>query len=319
MKSTLVREGIVFVMTATAVIISCTPTRTLAPPEDADRVAAGPEPVIPVVIVSRPPAQPQDAEAPVTRPERCPAGMLPVTGTYCGAVEHRCLEGRTVSMTAVTPGGMRTVSASQPVHCPNGCATPYFCDKFVKGHAVCKGKETPKQFCVDDYEYPNKVGETPMVMVTWIDADKLCKAQGKRLCGDDEWTLACEGQERRPYSYGWERDASKCNIDKTWRAPNTVALFSRNKDVAAAELAKLDQRVPIGSTPDCVSPYGIHDMNGNVDEWTRNVTHGGRPYVSLFKGGHWAGARNRCRPDTDAHGPDFAFYAEGFRCCADMK
>ena len=51
-------------------------------------------------------------------------------------------------------------------------------------------------------------------MKTWYEAQDACQAQGKRLCGDSEWTLACEGQERLPYPYGYDRDAEACNIDK---------------------------------------------------------------------------------------------------------
>jgi formylglycine-generating enzyme required for sulfatase activity len=62
------------------------------------------------------------------------------------------------------------------------------------------------------------------------------------------------------------------------------------------------------------------DMGGNVDEWAVNVTLGGKPYKSIFKGGHWcSGARNRCRPTTESHDETTAYYAEGFRCCADPK
>ena len=61
-------------------------------------------------------------------------------------------------------------------------------------------------------------------------------------------------------------------------------------------------------------------MGGNVDEWTVNVTLAGKPYKSMFKGGHWAkGARNRCRPTTESHDESTFYYAEGFRCCADPK
>jgi len=68
------------------------------------------------------------------------------------------------------------------------------------------------------------------------------------------------------------------------------------------------------------------DMGGNVDEWAVNVTGHGKPYQSIFKGGHWVGggergggARNRCRPATDSHNEVTAYYAEGFRCCADPR
>lgn len=59
----------------------------------------------------------------------------------------------------------------------------------------------------------------------------------------------------------------------------------------------------------------MYDMVGNVDEWTTSVVTGERP--SILKGGYWGRVRDRCRPSTRAHGEDFAFYQQGFRCCAD--
>jgi formylglycine-generating enzyme required for sulfatase activity len=158
-----------------------------------------------------------------------------------------------------------------------------------------------------------------MVMVTWYEARRLCEVQGKRLCGDDEWTLACEGPQRLPYPYGWARDPTVCNIDHLWIAPNDDLLANRAAPAAEiqAELDRLSQRVPSGSMPKCKSPYGVMDMTGNVDEWAVNVTLDGKPFHSLFKGGHWvSGARNRCRPVTVSHDETTAYYAEGFRCCA---
>ena len=40
-------------------------------------------------------------------------------------------------------------------------------------------------------------------MKSWYAARDACSAQGKRLCGESEWTLACEGEEHLPYPYGY--------------------------------------------------------------------------------------------------------------------
>jgi formylglycine-generating enzyme required for sulfatase activity len=60
--------------------------------------------------------------------------------------------------------------------------------------------------------------------------------------------------------------------------------------------------------------FGVYDLIGNVDEWTRSAVRG-RP--SILKGGYWGPVRTRCRPTTRAHGESHAFYQQGFRCCAD--
>jgi formylglycine-generating enzyme required for sulfatase activity len=173
------------------------------------------------------------------------------------------------------------------------------------------GKLAARHFCIDRYEYPNKPGELPKLMVSWYQAKDLCAAQGKRLCGDSEWTLACEGHGHSPYPYGRVRDDKACNIDKPHRMPNTVAIADPR--TRAAEVARLDQREPSGSRAGCVSPFGVFDMTGNVDEWVVNEM--GTPYQSGLKGGYWGPVRTRCRPMTTAHNEDFFFYQIGFRCC----
>ncbi|HHH27876.1 MAG TPA: hypothetical protein ENK57_05980 [Polyangiaceae bacterium] len=81
----------------------------------------------------------------------------------------------------------------------------------------------------------------------------------------------------------------------------------------AVELSKLDQRVAIGSTRDCTSPFGAHDLNGNVNEWV--VRQGVEPKRSGLKGGWWGPARSRCRPMVTAHDESYVGYEVGFRCC----
>jgi hypothetical protein len=217
----------------------------------------------------------------------CPAGMVMVEGDYCPWVEQKCL---------------RWLDPETKMRCAEFAATE-----------GCVGKTVHKRFCIDQYEWPNKVGEKPVVMKTWYEARDACQSIGKRLCGDSEWTLACEGQERLPYPYGLARDASACNIDKPHPEPNEKALA--NPLTRDAEVARLDQRDASGAREKCVSAYGVHDMTGNVDEWVVNES--GRPYQSGLKGGYWGPVRTRCRPMTTAHFEQFAFYQIGFRCCAD--
>ncbi len=240
--------------------------------------------------------------APTDAGMACPSQMIEVHGNYCTDLVHHCIKGG------------RTNTGEE-----TGEPEPFYCDVYQTGYAKCVGKQEPKHFCIDAFEYPNQAGAIPMVMVSWYEARRLCEIQGKRLCGDDEWTLACEGPEGLPYPYGWARDHTACNIDHLWIRPNDELLANRSAPPAEiqAEINRLSQRVPSGSMPRCKSPYGVMDMTGNVDEWAVNVTLKGKPYQSTFKGGHWmSAARNRCRPVTATHDESTAYYAEGFRCCA---
>lgn len=224
--------------------------------------------------------------------ERCPEGMVEVEGEYCPNVEQKCLR-------YIDPAGV----------------FPRRCAEFAPT-SQCMGKTIKKHFCIDRYEWPNKPGEDPVVMKTWYEARDACASIGKRLCGDTEWTVACEGQERLPYPYGYERSAEACNIDKPHPAVNERALGSSDPKVREAEAKRLWQGEPSGSRSACVSPYGVFDMTGNVDEWVVNES--GQPYRSGLKGGYWGPVRDRCRPMTTVHSEGFSFYQIGFRCCSDV-
>jgi len=222
----------------------------------------------------------------------CPDGMLEVEGDYCPEIEQKCNR-------YIDPEGV----------------FPRRCAEFAPT-SKCTGKTAKKHFCIDRFEWPNKAGENPVVMKTWYEAKDACGAIGKRLCGDSEWTVACEGQERLPYPYGYDRNSEACNIDKPHPDVNEKALGSSDPKVRDAEAKRLWQGEPSGSRASCVSPYGVYDMTGNVDEWVVNEE--GKPYKSGLKGGYWGPVRDRCRPMTTVHAEGFSFYQIGFRCCSDV-
>jgi hypothetical protein len=222
----------------------------------------------------------------------CPDGMLEVEGDWCPEVDQKCLR-------YIDPEGV----------------FPRRCAEFAPT-SKCIGKTTKKHFCIDRFEYPNKAGENPVVMKTWYEARDTCSGLGKRLCGDSEWTVACEGQDRLPYPYGYDRNADACNIDKPHPDVNEKALGSSDPKVRDAEAKRLWQGEPSGSRSSCVSPYGVFDMTGNVDEWVVNES--GQPFKSGLKGGYWGPVRDRCRPETTVHAEGFSFYQIGFRCCSDV-
>ncbi|HEY5957650.1 MAG TPA: SUMF1/EgtB/PvdO family nonheme iron enzyme, partial [Polyangiaceae bacterium] len=219
----------------------------------------------------------------------CNPGMRLVDGEYCSVLAHRCIEPFTDSSGR--------------------------CKRYAAG-VRCFPPVIALRFCIDEFEYPNRWGEKPTVMVTFEQAQQACQSEGKRLCTAREWTLACEGPERFPYPNGLERDATACNIDRPHRFPDVTALD--NPATRDRELDRLDQRSPSGSKPNCVSRYGVQDLVGNVDEWV--VPDGpeeaaGFGAKTALKGGYFGPVRARCRPSTPSHGPTFRFYQVGFRCC----
>lgn len=223
----------------------------------------------------------------------CPSDMVEVEGEYCPEVDQVCTK------------------LDMSIHNANGFVK---CDEYRPSTKCLSTKTTHLHFCMDTYEFPNHKGSMPLVMVSWDQMNEACGVLGKRLCKDIEWTQACEGPERLPYPYGFNRDANACNIDHDQRPG-----YDASKDVLTPEMvAHLDQRVPSGSMERCVSAYGVHDMTGNVDESVVNSS--GKPYKSAEMGGHWVrGARNRCRPRTIIHNESFQFYEIGGRCCKDIN
>lgn len=236
----------------------------------------------------------QEPQNDLPRPPACANDMVEIDGNFCPSVVQNC------------------INLDMSVHNVNGYVR---CLQYEQTKCLTPERQrVHMHFCIDKFEYPNQEGVKPALMVSWYDMKKNCEDQGKRLCQDHEWSLACEGEEILPYPYGYSRNDKACNIDH----PQRPWFDAAHSDMTPEIVAKLDQRVPSGSMPECVSPYGVYDMTGNVDEWV--VNYSAKPYPSGLMGGHWViGARNRCRPETVAHGPTTVFYEIGGRCCKDIQ
>ncbi len=223
----------------------------------------------------------------------CPADMALVEGDYCSRVEHECLS------SWYDKSNKKTV-----------------CERF-SGKSTCVGTRTPKRFCIDRYEWPNKKGERPEVMNRFHQAEVKCAAVGKRLCTESEWTMACEGPKLKPFPYGFERNVAVCHGDVMWDSPNMTLVARRDK----RELARLWKGVRSGSQPECVSDYGVYDLTGNADEVVSSETFTSDfrgKYDSVHTGGPWyKGVRNQCRPKIYTHDEGFYYYFLSFRCCAE--
>ncbi len=238
-----------------------------------------------------------------TKPEAelaCPDEMALVHGNFCRAVEQRCLE-------YLHKGDAGAEDESR-------------CERFERP-SICKTSLRPMRFCMDRYEFTAKGDDRPITLVSWSDASKACEAEGKRLCTESEFSFACEGEEMRPYATGFEREPDKCNIDRPYLTPTAKMLpwdkCQKNK-WCAADFKRIDGRKKADENPECRSPFGIFDMNGNVNEWV-SMPWKDSPKRAAIKGGWWGPVRNRCRAITMAHDETYLGYEVGFRCCKEAE
>lgn len=228
------------------------------------------------------PATPSAAVPPAdpAAPEACPQDMVLVAGLYCTEVRHRCLEWL------------------------DDETLPFARCKRYASTATCVGERVEKRFCIDRFESADADG-MPVNHMSFHLAGKRCREQNKRLCTESEWNFACEGEAMSPYPYGIERQP-KCNQDR-------ADLYEPNPK----RRILADRRIANDPTSPCVSPFGVINMVGNLDEPVVRETAQQPGFHNALKGGWWMAGRNRCRPSTTAHDDYYRDTQIGVRCCAD--
>jgi formylglycine-generating enzyme len=184
---------------------------------------------------------------------------------------------------------------------PKGRYEEFRCAEY--GPSRCLSKERRHmRFCIDRTEFAEQGETLPANHRSFTHGEKACAAQGKRMCRESEWNFACEGEEMRPYPYGFARDSSACNADRA--------------DVVSPEGKLRDLRAPGGSFSRCKSPFGVMDMAGNLEEFVAMDAKG--PARPAMKGAYWQPSRNFCRAAQTAHDRYYNGTETGFRCCSDV-
>ena len=153
----------------------------------------------------------------------------------------------------------------------------------------------------EDGRPPGGLEDHPVVLVDHADATAYCAWRGERdgawtrLPTSAEWEAACQGREDRLYPWG---DA--------WRG-----------DALAADSTST---APVGSHPSGATPDGIHDLLGNVFEWTSSTMPPPEGDEPVLRGCGWDDAPGTCRC-AFRHGrpPGSRHVLIGFRCAVDLE
>ncbi len=140
---------------------------------------------------------------------------------------------------------------------------------MAKGYYVGRYETTWKEFLFfcektgrSQPEAPSwgRKGDHPVINVSWEDASAFCAWAGLALPTEVQWEKAARGTDGRKYPWGSEWDPARVNFcDRS--CPEDFSWKSEDEDDGHGYTA------PVGSYARGVSPYGAHDMAGNVWEW----------------------------------------------------
>lgn len=198
------------------------------------------------------------------------------------------------------------------------------------------GKADSAKTCIDIFEFPNRPCELPVVWIAPSRANEVCQIQGKRLCTQDEWVLACrgnpDGADLQDYAYGSDLDLTACHTRGQRSANCDTNTVKTTWATCATDTA------PTGSFPRCRSRFGVFDQHGNVAEIMKRWDVEKESTVTQLKGSAFFYAPISMRPndppnkakyaDHCAHDPRWhveklekaghMMYHLGFRCCKDI-
>jgi formylglycine-generating enzyme required for sulfatase activity len=177
-------------------------------------------------------------------------------------------------------------------------------EEFLRAFYIDKFEVTNAEFKAFDptHVYADDQGDFPATGVRYQRANAYAESVGKRLPTRAEWEKAARGTDGRDYTWGNEFRVDIANI-------------------GGKESLK-----PVGSHPQSVSPFGVHDMIGNAWEWVSDIHRDGGLFVGspiergILKGGAYSYSAFQGRASFNGfESLNTTCNDVGFRCVQDAQ
>jgi formylglycine-generating enzyme required for sulfatase activity len=216
--------------------------------------AAGPKrpvPAVPAAAAPPSPTQPIRIIIPKTEPGRLPPEFInPVGGAMVPIPAGEFVMGSDAEDAAPNEQPLTPVRLSRFFMSKHPVTNAQY-ERFDPGHRQKR--------------MPGAGDNHPVVYVTAVDANKftewLCGRDGRsyRLPTEAEWEYAARGGDGRKYP--WGNQDRRSDLANFADASTTFPWRETRLSDGYAESS------PVGAFPRGASPFGIHDMAGNVWEW----------------------------------------------------